>query len=157
MIPAAQLDDRTIAIIAERVNEHVLGNLVEMGLDQVIERVDELCALVIGSAAGRGAKRLVDAEELAGILGVSRECVYDNAPELGGQKIGSGARGRWRFNPDVALSRWSARSDSKESTSQDQPSPAGNSRRRKRAPAGRGADLLPIGPLRNSETGADDA
>jgi hypothetical protein len=40
---------------------------------------------------------VIDAATLAKKLGVSREYIYDHAEELGGEKLGEGPRGRWRF------------------------------------------------------------
>jgi predicted DNA-binding transcriptional regulator YafY len=52
---------------------------------------------------------LVTAAQLADMLGVSRETVYEHANELGGKRIGNGKRGRLRFDPAVALDRWQHR------------------------------------------------
>jgi hypothetical protein len=46
---------------------------------------------------------LVDAQTLAGLLGVSRAHVYRNANKLGVQRLGDGERPRLRFDPAVAL------------------------------------------------------
>lgn len=43
-------------------------------------------------------------QELLGVEPVvSREYVYAHAQELGGQRLGSGSRGRWRFPPSVEV------------------------------------------------------
>jgi hypothetical protein len=47
--------------------------------------------------------RLVDAQTVAGALGVDRSTVYEHAHELGGRKIGNGKRGRWSFDLQTAL------------------------------------------------------
>jgi hypothetical protein len=41
---------------------------------------------------------LVDAATVAAKLGVSKAAVWRNAEQLGGIRIGSGPRGRWRFD-----------------------------------------------------------
>src|ERR1017187_9949407 len=46
---------------------------------------------------------LVDAQAVADALGVDRTWVYGHAYEIGGQRIGSGKRGRWRFDLAAAL------------------------------------------------------
>jgi hypothetical protein len=98
--------------------------------------------------------RLVDAATLANVLGVSRDCVYAHAAELGGKRIGSGSRGRLRFDLDQALVAWTSRSTSKESYRQKAPVPAGNPNGRRRQRMGSDAGLLPI---RGSAAAADDS
>ena len=49
---------------------------------------------------------LVDAAALAAALGVSRDTVYAHADELGGRRVGDGARPRLRFNLADALATW---------------------------------------------------
>lgn len=55
------------------------------------------------------AGRLVDAATLAGILGVSRAWIYDNAELLDPVRLGDGDRPRLRFDPAVARAAWKAR------------------------------------------------
>jgi hypothetical protein len=88
--------------------------------------------------------RLVDAAALAQTLGISRDCVYSHAAELGGKRIGDGPRGRLRFDLDRALSAWSACSTSKESQAPQTPVAAGGSSRRRRQRLGSSLELLPI-------------
>ena len=45
---------------------------------------------------------LVDANELARLLSVSRDYVYEHADELGALRLSNGPRARLRFDPDVA-------------------------------------------------------
>lgn len=52
------------------------------------------------------APELVDAATLARSLGVSRDTVYTHADELGGRRVGDGARPRLRFNLAEALAAW---------------------------------------------------
>jgi len=41
----------------------------------------------------------LDAAAVAKRLGVSREYVYDHAEELGGERLGSGPKSPWRYDP----------------------------------------------------------
>lgn len=106
--------------------------LTDAQLDELAERIADR---LIGPATRR--PQLVDAQTLAAMLGTSRDCVYRHAPELGGQRIGSGERGRLRFDPMVALERWTARpADS---------TPAQTATPRRRRPRNtNGVPLLPI-------------
>jgi hypothetical protein len=49
---------------------------------------------------------LIDAAQLAVLLGVSRDFIYEHADELGALRLGSGPRARLRFDLDAALSRY---------------------------------------------------
>lgn len=51
---------------------------------------------------GLQGRELVDAAELARRLGIERSWVYSHAIELGAVKLGSGAKPRLRFDPEVA-------------------------------------------------------
>jgi len=93
-------------------------------------------------APGRSA--LVDAAVIADALGVSRDCVYTHATELGGKRIGGGPRGRLRFDLDQTLAAWTSRSTSKESQQPKMPTTKGNPSRRRRQGMGSSAELLPI-------------
>jgi excisionase family DNA binding protein len=46
--------------------------------------------------------KLVDARELAALLGVSVDYVYEHAAELGALRLGSGRKARIRFDADTA-------------------------------------------------------
>lgn len=56
------------------------------------------------SQTGNG-RRLVDAQELADVLGVSRDYVYRHASELGAIPLGSGPKARIRFDVEATLER----------------------------------------------------
>ena len=86
-------------------------------------------------------KRLVDAQELARRLGVSRATVYAHAGQLGARKIGDGSKGRLRFDVEEALEAWNARRVSERSQT---PQPLAVRRRRPRDPTGNSTGLLPI-------------
>lgn len=87
---------------------------------------------------------LVDARTVVAALGVSRDCVYSHADELGGERIGSGPRGRLRFDLDRALAAWTFRSHSKESRTPKRPAPTGDVARGCRQRMGSSPGLLPI-------------
>jgi excisionase family DNA binding protein len=46
--------------------------------------------------------KLVDARELAALLGVSVDYVYEHASELGALRLGGGRKARIRFDADTA-------------------------------------------------------
>jgi hypothetical protein len=68
--------------------------LAEEQLDHLADLIAERLAKAIGAQ-----QSLVDAATLAQQLGVSRATIYDHAEELRAVRIGSGARGRLRFDP----------------------------------------------------------
>ena len=68
-------------------------------VEAIVERLVEV--LRPSGADGRG---LVDANELARLLGCSTSWVYANASELGAVRLGTGKRPRLRFDPGVARS-----------------------------------------------------
>jgi hypothetical protein len=80
------------------------------------------------------APELVDAATLAQTLGVSRDTVYAHADELGGRRVGDGARPRLRFDPAVALDTWQPATTEQ---------PARTAARRRRTANGR-SNLLPV-------------
>lgn len=80
---------------------------------------------------------LVSAAELARLLSVSRQTVYGLARELGGERVGTGPRARWRFDPDAARERMRCLRGSTptaENASVDGASEATTTRRRSRLP-----------------------
>lgn len=88
--------------------------------------------------------RLIDAAELASILGVSRETVYTHADELGVVRIGDGARPRQRFDLERATAAWTARSAGARSQEPDLVAVEPNRGGRPRRASGASDDLLPI-------------
>jgi hypothetical protein len=93
---------------------------------------------------------LVDAKTLADTLGVSRDYIYAHAEELGGKRIGTGLRGRLRFDVGSALAAWTACCHSKESQPQEQPTPTERMGSRPGQRMGSSASLLPINGSRAS-------
>ncbi|HEY5193597.1 MAG TPA: hypothetical protein VIJ39_06960 [Solirubrobacteraceae bacterium] len=113
-------------------------------LDDLAERVVKRLRDTDDASRSRQPSRLVDAATVAAALGVSRDCVYAHADELGGERIGGGPRGRLRFDLDRALVAWTSRSHSKESHTPKPPAPTGDAARRRRQRMGSSPGLLPI-------------
>ena len=86
-----------------------------------------------------GAARLVDAQTLAGILGVTRSFVYEHADELGALRLGSGPKARLRFDVERAIACLASRRSVA-------PEPARKTAPRWRRPRrmGTSVELLPI-------------
>jgi hypothetical protein len=68
------------------------------------ELVDAIARRVVELLEKRGVQKreLVDAAELARLLGIERSWVYAHAIELGAVKLGSGPKPRLRFDPEIA-------------------------------------------------------
>ena len=66
-------------------------------VEKIARRVVELL-----ERRGLGNRELVDAAELARRFGIERSWIYTHAIELGAVKLGSGAKPRLRFDPEVA-------------------------------------------------------
>jgi hypothetical protein len=108
----------------------------------LVEAIADRVADLLRTAERRS--QLVDAATVARMLGVTRDCVYAHASELGARRIGDGTRGRLRFDLDGAVSAWTARSTSKESQATQTPAAADTSSRRRDRRLGSGTGLLPI-------------
>jgi hypothetical protein len=116
-------------------------------IEQIAQRVAELLRREPGQAGAREAPaRLLDAEELARHLGVTRWWVYQHADELGAIRIGGGPRARLRFDVTVAKAALdSARGRPPALTE----APYGSRTRRRRVPVpDDGVPLLPVTPRR---------
>jgi DNA-binding transcriptional ArsR family regulator len=107
--------------------------LAPAAVEAVARRVVELLA---DEHATPPTARLLDAADLADLLGVSRATVYEHADALGAVRIGDGPRGRLRFDAETALAAWQTRD--REPALEPVPRPP---RRRTRT---RGPELLPI-------------
>lgn len=95
---------------------------------------------------------LVDAGELAGLLGVARSWVYEHADELGVIRLGDGARPRLRFDAELARERFATCSESRGSAA-----PKPNAGGRSRAPRVKTTPILPK-PVPNPDpTGGPNA
>jgi hypothetical protein len=71
-------------------------------IESIAQRVAELVADRLAPPAPR--ERLVDAAQLAGLLGVERDWVYAHADQLGGVRLG-GPKGRLRFDLNMVADR----------------------------------------------------
>ena len=119
--------------------------LTDEQLDRLADRLAaRLADRLAEREAPRGLRRRVSAGELAVMLGVSRDTVYQHAAELGALHVGNGKRPRLRFDVEEALAAWSARQSSKRSQPSDAPADAGRPARRRRRAPGSDLDLLPI-------------
>ena len=98
------------------LTDEQLDRLADALADRVADRLAEQVADTTRVASGRSS--LVSAGELAALLGVIRDTVYEHADELGAVRIGDvgeGKRPRLRFDVDQALERWTARVPSESS------------------------------------------
>jgi DNA-binding transcriptional ArsR family regulator len=96
-----------------------------------------------GDLAPQSAPRLVDARELAAKLNLSRDTIYEHARQLGGERIGSGPRGRLRFDLDRALAAWTSRFESERSGQRESLAQTEISSRRRSSRMGSDPKLLP--------------
>jgi hypothetical protein len=101
-------------------------------IDAIAERVAELI-----DQRARTRARLVDASELARLLGVRRSWIYEHAKLLGAIRLG-GAMGRLRFEPEAATRALRPPSGQVTETAAD----GGSGRRARRRSCG--VDLLPF-------------
>jgi hypothetical protein len=123
-----------------------------MTLEQLGEQLDRIEAKLDALLNERGSDEqgsgLVDAAQLAKLLGISRETVYEHAAELGAIEIGSGSRPRKRFDVDQARAAWTRQRPAVAALSEP---PVLAEVRRRRKPDQRGdGGLLPIGPRRGA-------
>lgn len=110
-------------------------------VEAVAERVLELLA---EREPPSGRSRLVSARELAEVLGVSREYVYEHRDELGAVLVGDGPKPRLRFDVETAVAAATGRQAGSRSQPLDPPAPAGRSSRQRRGAAASQLPLLPI-------------
>jgi hypothetical protein len=106
------------------------------------ETVEKIAGRVVEILERRGLQQrgLVDAVELARLFGIERSWVYTHAIELGAVKLGSGAKPRLRFDPQIAA-RVLRRVG--EGRAADPPTRSGERAGQPRVSGGR-AELLPI-------------
>jgi hypothetical protein len=80
------------------------AELTPQAIEQIAQRVAELLRSTPhpNPPADDGSRPLVDAKELAKLLGLTRDWVYEHAGELGAIPLGDGPRPRLRFDPAVA-------------------------------------------------------
>jgi hypothetical protein len=107
--------------------------------------IAELLESSLAARAGPAGGELVDAANLAQLLGVSRDFVYDHAAELGAIPLSDTGRPRLRFNPDIARATLAARS---KRATKSRYAPANRTRQRPRS-----APRPPLLPIRGERTG----
>jgi hypothetical protein len=106
---------------------------LERFADLIAQRILSLAA---ATPSRPPARPLVDAAELARVLGASRSFVYAHANRLGAIRLGDGPRARLRFDPLEAQRRFSSLSEKNAAPSRV---------RTRRSQSRSGAPLLPIG------------
>lgn len=111
--------------------KHAEWDLVEAIAQRTAELVLERLAGVVP---------LVDAQTVAGALGISPETVRGHADELGVVRVGTGSRPRLRFDLATARAAWNARSVGERSQAAETPK-ASAPRAKVKA---RGVELVPI-------------
>ena len=95
---------------------------------------------------------LMDAAQLAALLSVSRDFIYEHAAELGALRLGGGPKARLRFDPNAALARYGSEPSQAQKPSDDGDSDAVPAPRRRRLPARspEPGSILPIRPRRKA-------
>jgi hypothetical protein len=115
----------TRSVDPEWLVERVAHRVVELLEERVADLVADRVAKALAHRDQAPGDRLVDAGELARILGVSRTTIYDNASKLGAIETGIGTRGpRLRFDVEQARAAWTRRDTSERSQPQGPPAPA---------------------------------
>ncbi len=116
--------------------------IVELTEAQLDDLADRIAARLTAPAP---VAQLVDAAQMARILGVERSTVYEHADELGALRLGQRGEGnhggpRLRFDPQTALEAWTSRSRSERSDAStingSGPSVPATTRSRRRLPNG---------------------
>jgi hypothetical protein len=116
----------------------VASELAPEAIEQIAQRVAQLLRYEPEDREEPGAlPHLVDAGQLARLLGVSRQWVYEHANELGVITIGDGSKPRLRFDPAVAarvLERRKRGAPTRDATLDEVPRPGRSRRRRTTVP-----------------------
>jgi len=116
---------------------------VEAVAARVVEMLREETPPATGAPA---APQLVDAVEVARRFTLTRGWVYDHAEELGAIRLGTGPRGRLRFDPAKVAEALTVCSDSRGSERDTDRMPKPKAPRRRRRVSGTERELLPIRP-----------
>ena len=87
--------------------------------------------------------KLVDAAELAQVLGVSRAFVYEHSAEFAVVRLGSGPKARLRFDVEKALESLGSCTTSRRPEQPEPPQPSRSRSRRSRA-LDTSVELVPI-------------
>ncbi|MGH3026022.1 MAG: hypothetical protein ACRDLR_06215 [Gaiellaceae bacterium] len=104
----------------------IVDAIVDRLGDAIVERVIEAIRVeAINSGPTPEPAAWLNAREVAGRLGVTREWVYEHADELGASRIGSGPRPRLRFPAELlardSRARHARRQDRAESKGRGKP------------------------------------
>jgi hypothetical protein len=108
-------------------------------IEAIAQRVAQLLSEHRAPTAG---PQLVDAEQLAPQLGLTRAWVYQHAQELGAIRLGHGPKARLRFNPITAAEALADRDQDAELKSSGSAAKRTRGRPRRKPPSG--TTLLPI-------------
>jgi predicted DNA-binding transcriptional regulator AlpA len=84
-----------------RLDPGLIDEIVERLSDVVVERVVEAIRAQGIVPQPSSATAWLDAKEVAELLGVERDWVYEHAEELGASRLGTGPRPRLRFPPQI--------------------------------------------------------
>lgn len=117
--------------------------MASKGIKLDLQTVEAIARRVVEILERRGLQQreLVDAAELARQFGIERSWVYTHAIELGAVRLGSGAKPRLRFDPQIAA-RVLRRVGEKPAA--DPPARSGERAGQPSVGRGQGAKLLPI-------------
>ncbi|MDO8187233.1 hypothetical protein Q5424_09275 [Conexibacter sp. JD483] len=109
------------------------------------ELAEAIARRVAELVAPRPPAPLLTAEQVAAMLQVRAEWVYEHAAELGALRLGGGARGRLRFDAEQVRERLRG-----PAAAADRPAPAAGptARPRRRRPRTGETPLLRVGPKR---------
>ncbi len=116
-------------------------------IERIAQRVVQLLhhqAQPSADAAGTPPRELMDADQLAKHLGLTRAWVYEHAQQLGAIRLGDGPRPRLRFDPQTATQALDTR---RRPTEPAHATPRPGRPRRRRTPAS--VSLLPVHEPRN--------
>jgi hypothetical protein len=114
-------------------------------VEAVAARVVELLREEKPAVGATDTSELVDAAEVARRFGVSRDCVYAHADELGAIRVGTGSRPRLRFDQAIVAERLRLRGNAGKSSTPGAECAAEPASSRRRRRSGRSErDLLPI-------------
>ncbi|MDW5597639.1 hypothetical protein VSS74_25030, partial [Conexibacter stalactiti] len=89
--------------------EHDAPTPLDVGLAADGELAEAIARRVAELVAARVAPRLLTVEQVAEMLQVRSEWVYEHADELGALRLGGGRRGRLRFDAEQMRERLRAR------------------------------------------------
>src|SRR4051794_18958191 len=121
------------SVSVERIAEALAPRVAALLLPQLLAALN---------APASATPRMVDAAELAGVLGVRRAWVYEHSAELGASRLGTGPRGRLRFDVETARAAF-LRCAGKESQTADAPIPIGDRASSRPRRSGRRTTRLP--------------